>query len=105
MTDSVYLFADFSVNTLIGDVPLSIELLNNSSEGLYYWDFDDGKHLMILIQYMNMNQLDHIILSLQLIDDHLCEDEKSINIEAQGFNLSINNWEQMFNDSVQMETV
>jgi len=97
LTDSIYLFADFSVNTLIGDVPLSIELFNNSSEGMYYWDFDDGNTSNDLNPIHEYESVGSYSISLQLIDDHLCEDEKSINIEVQGFNLSINNWEQMLN--------
>ena len=88
---------------LTGDVPLSIELLNNSSEGLYYWDFDDGNTSNDFNPIHEYESVGSYNISLQLIDDHLCEDEKSINIEVQGFNLSINNWEQMLNGFGQTE--
>ena len=97
LTDSVFLNIDFSVNTTIGDVPLSIEILNNSSEGMYYWDFGDENTSNDVNPTHEYESVGSYSLSLQLIDDHLCEDKKNMNIEVQGFNLSINNWEQMFN--------
>lgn len=97
LTDSVYLSADFSVDRTIGDVPLTIQLTNNSSQGVYEWDFDDGEssydanpqHVYDLVGSYN--------LSLQLTDEHDCSDEKTILIEVQGFDLSIDDWEGMFN--------
>lgn len=95
--DSVFLFADFSVDKLIGDVPLSIQVSNNSSLGDYFWDFGDGESSTSFSpthEYENVGTFD---LNLTLTDEHQCFSSKVVSIEAQGFNLSINDWENMHN--------
>ena len=96
-TDSVFLKADFSVDKAIGDVPLTVQLTNNSTQGVCTWSFDDGEtsfeknpqHVYELVGSYNLN--------LQISDEHECVDEKTILIEVQGFDLSLNDWEEMFN--------
>ena len=97
LRDSVYLVVDFSVDKLIGDVPLTIQLTNFSSEGLYEWNFDDGETSSENNPIHEYESVGTYNLSLQLTDEHECVDEKTIVIEVQGFDLSINNWEEMFN--------
>ncbi|MEC8273322.1 MAG: gliding motility-associated C-terminal domain-containing protein [Bacteroidota bacterium] len=97
LRDSVSLVVDFSVDKIIGDVPLSIQLTNTSSEGLYQWNFDDGETSSDKNPIHEYESVGSYKLSLQLTDEHECVDEKTIVIEVQGFDLSINNWEEMFN--------
>ena len=97
LRDSVSLVVDFSVDKVIGDVPLTVQFVNTSSEGLYLWDFDDGE---TSTDYSPMHEFESVgsyNLSLQLTDEHECVDEKKIMIEVQGFDLSVNDWEEMFN--------
>lgn len=96
-TDSVFLKADFSVDKAIGDVPLTIQLSNNSSLGVYDWDFDDGESSNDSNPQHEYDLVGSYNLSLQLTDNHACVDEKTIVIEVQGFDLSLNDWEEMFN--------
>ena len=88
---------EFSVDKIIGDVPLTIQLTNASSEGLYQWNFDDGETSSDINPIHEYESVGPYNLSLQLTDEHECVDEKTIVIEVQGFDLSINNWEEMFN--------
>jgi gliding motility-associated-like protein len=97
LTDSIFLSANFSVDKTVGDVPLTIQLINNSSEGNYYWDFDDGESSSDNNPQHEYDLVGSYTLSMQLTDEHECFDEKSIVIEVQGFDLSINDWEGMFN--------
>lgn len=97
LRDSVSLFVDFSVDKLIGDVPLTIQLTNNSSEGLYQWNFDDGETSSDNNPIHEYESVGSYNLSLQLTDEHECINETTIVIEVQGFDLSINDWQEMFN--------
>ena len=97
LRDSIFLEVDFSIDKVIGDVPLTIQLTNASSQGFYLWNFDDGE---VSSDYNPIHEYESVgsyNLSLQLTDDHDCVAEKTIAIEVQGFDLSINDWEQMFN--------
>ena len=97
LRDSVSLFVDFSVDKTIGDVPLTIQLTNFSSEGLYQWNFDDGEISSENNPIHEYESVGTYNLSLHLTDEHECVDEKIVVIEVQGFDLSINNWDEMFN--------
>ena len=97
LRDSVSLVVDFSVDKVIGDVPLTIQLTNASSEGFYQWNFDDGETSSDYNPIHEYESVGSYNLSLQLTDEHECVDEKTIVIEVQGFDLSINDWEEMFN--------
>ena len=97
LRDSVSLIVDFSVDKIIGDVPLTIQLTNTSSEGLYQWNFDDGETSSDKNPIHEYESVGSYNLSLQLTDEHECVDEKMVVIEVQGFDLSINDWEEMFN--------
>jgi len=97
LTDSIFLSADFNVDKTIGDVPLTIQLTNISSEGFYLWDFDDGETSSDFNPIHEYESVGSYNLSLQLTNEHECVDEKTITIEVQGFDLSINDWEEMFN--------
>ena len=97
LRDSVSLIVDFSVDKIIGDVPLSIQLTNTSSEGLYQWNFDDGETSSDKNPIHEYESVGSYNLSLQLTDEHECVNEKMVIVEVQGFDLSINDWEEMFN--------
>ena len=97
LRDSISLLVDFSVDKFIGNVPLTIQLTNTSSEGLYEWNFDNGEtsnDYNLVYEYESVGRYN---LSLQLTDAHECVNEKTVIIEVQGFDLSLNNWEEMHN--------
>ena len=97
LRDSIFLLVDFSVDKFIGNVPLTIQLSNTSTEGLYEWNFDNGETSNDFNPIYEYESVGSYNLSLQLTDEHECVDEKTIVIEVQGFDLSINNCEEMFN--------
>jgi gliding motility-associated-like protein len=97
ITDSVLLSVDFTVDKDLGDVPLAIQLVNSSSPGVYNWDFDDGETSFDQNPQHEYEMVGSYNLSLQLTDEHECTDEKTILVEVQGFDLSLNDWENMFN--------
>ena len=97
LRDSVFLEAGFSVDKVIGDVPLTVQITNFSTEGFYEWNFDDGEtsnENSPIHQYESVGTYN---LSLQLTNEYGCVGQKTIDVIVQGFNLSINNWQEMFN--------
>ncbi len=97
LRDSIYLLVDFSVDKFIGNVPLAIQLTNTSTEGLYEWNFDNGETSNDFNPIYEYGSVGTYNLSLQLTDVNECVDEKTIIIEVQGFDLSINDWQEMYN--------
>ena len=97
LRDSIFLLVDFSVDKFIGNVPLTIQLTNTSTEGLYEWNFDNGETSNDFNPIYEYESVGTYNLSLQLTDVNECFDEKTIIIEVQGFDLSINDWEEMYN--------
>ena len=67
------------------------------AEGLYEWNFDNGETSNDFNPIYEYGSVGTYNLSLQLTDVNECVDEKTIIIEVQGFDLSINDWQEMYN--------
>ncbi len=91
--DSIYLSIDFYLDKMIGDVPLEINVFNNSSEGNYSWDFGDGSSSIDFEPNHTYSEVGEYDLKLVLSNDIGCETEKMIIIDAQGFELAANDWQ------------
>jgi len=99
--DTVFVRADFSVNDTLGEMPFDIEVYANSndlpSSVQYSWDFGDGGGSTAQNPIHTYNLVGKYDLVLMVSDEHQCQSEKIQTIEVQGFDLSINDWQELYN--------
>ncbi len=98
VADVIDVNADFSVVDSVGEFPFEVNIINNSSNTLSYnWDFGDGNNSTLTIPLHVYQTVGTYLLQLTVEDNHLCQDKASLNIEVQGFELSSNDWQEMYN--------
>ena len=95
--DTINVLADFTVNDSLGEFPFDVYITNMSSSALFEWDFGDGNTSQTkdpIHTYENVGDYD---LTLTVTDDSQCSDSKIIKIEAQGFEMMLDDWQEMYN--------
>ena len=95
--DTISVYADFDVDSILGEVPLEINTINFSSSGNYLWNFGDettysSKNPTHV--FSNVGQYD---VGLLVTDNYGCFDQKTVTIDVQGFDLGLNDWEELPN--------
>lgn len=95
--DTVFVNAEFVVDSLVGSVPFEVQVVNLSSLGNYYWDFGGVEEYFDFSPSHEFDEVGEYEISLIVVDDKSdCEDFYSLVIHAQGFELSLNDWEGMY---------
>jgi len=101
LRDTVFIEANFTVNNSLGEMPFDLEVYNNSTSSnssvQYYWEFGDGSNSTSQNPFHTYNTVGKYDLVLLVSDQHQCQSEKTITIEVQGFDFSINDWKDMYN--------
>lgn len=95
--DSVYVSAFFSLDKIVGDIPFNLVIDNLSTDGSYVWDFGDGQEVFEKSPMHTFEETGQYEVILNVTDVHNCQDQFSIMVDAQGFDLALNDWEEMFN--------
>ena len=95
--DTISVYADFDVDSILGEVPLEINTTNFSSSGNYLWNFGDETTYSSINPthvFSNVGQYD---VDLLVTDNYGCFDQKTVTIDVQGFDLGLNDWEELPN--------
>ena len=95
--DTVFVSANFTLDSVLGQLPFEVIPSNLSSEGQYSWDFgglfnSTSKNPTYLFESVGQYQIDLVVL-----DDFGCEDSKQITVDVQGFDYELNDWEEFPN--------
>ena len=93
-TDTVFVSADFMLDSLLGQVPFEVVPSNLSSDGQYNWDFgglfnSNSENPTYLFENVGQYQIE-----LLVSDEFGCEDLKQLSIDVQGFDYELNDWEE-----------
>ena len=98
VSDTIFVSADFSVAVSIGELPFDVFITNNSSSSYEFnWDFGDGNSSTSVSPFHTYDAVGSYSLQLQVQDEHECIDQRSVNIDVQGFEMSSNDWQEMAN--------
>lgn len=95
--DTVHLWASFTVDSLVGGIPFEVEVQNESSLGVYDWDFGgDGVYDTPNPSHV-FEEVGEYELVLVVTDPaSFCEVMSSLKVDAQGFELEPNDWAEMY---------
>ncbi len=96
--DTVYVWADFEVNRVIGEIPFDVYFTNNSSAGLYEWDFGGVGVSSSFEPSYTFDEVGEYELSLLVVDEgSLCSADFLQKVDAQGFEMKGDaDWVEMY---------
>jgi gliding motility-associated-like protein len=91
-TDTVFVFADFVLDSLLGQLPFDVVVNNLSSNGQYYWDFGGVFSSTSKNPFYTFESVGEYKIELIVSDQFGCEDVKQVDIDVQGFDYELNDW-------------
>lgn len=97
LTDTVFVFADFVLDSLLGQLPFDIVTNNLSSDGQYFWDFGGVFNSTSQNPIYTFENVGEYQLQLVVTDQFGCQDVKTVDVNVQGFDYELNDWEDFPN--------
>lgn len=95
--DTVHLWADFSVDSLVGSIPFELSVVNESAVGVYAWDFGGEGAYDAERPSHTFDEVGEYEITLVVSDaSSACEVATSLLVDAQGFELEANDWAEMY---------
>ncbi|MBC8464423.1 MAG: gliding motility-associated C-terminal domain-containing protein [Bacteroidetes bacterium] len=96
--DTVYVWADFEVNRVIGEIPFDVYFTNNSSVGLYEWDFGGLRASSSFEPSYTFDEVGEYEISLSVVDESSsCSADFLQKVDAQGFEMKGEaDWAEMY---------
>lgn len=95
--DTVFVFADFFLDSLLGQLPFDVVTSNQSSLGQYSWNFGDLLSSNSTSPTYTFENVGEYEIELIVLNEFGCEDSKQIKVDVQGFDYELNDWEEFPN--------
>lgn len=96
--DTVHLWAEFVVDSLVGSIPFEVNVSNASAQGVYNWDFGGDGMYDTPSPSHTFDEVGEYEIALLVLDASSgCEAEASLLVDAQGFELEVDDWAEMYN--------
>jgi gliding motility-associated-like protein len=97
VTDTIFVFANFTLDSLLGQLPFNVITTNQSSNGTYSWDFGGLFNTNLENPTFTFENVGEYPIELVVYDEFGCQDSKIIVIDAQGFDYELDDWEEFPN--------